>query len=1774
MAYKVLACIALLAVAAPKEQSRWSRQISSYTADISDWVPLTGPVEPVVPLKRQAVAEPRILSEPFPELTRTLSGFNGDTFPSRSFYNSQPNRQLYLQSVPSAPQNYLTEQGFGQGMRFGLSQPNFPLTQGFIAPQYNFDSVPQFKPKPLSNTGPVKFDSFSQALPPLPSPAKPFLNQAPKLRPEPPKFVDGYRVENNTDLGLNKRPKPQSLHKIRFDNYDKSKEIINTPRTKVEREEVQLLYVPLESLNKGQFNFRNPITAPQILNSELYNQVPKQNPLMKNLAAEIQRPTPKPVEEYKPQEFSNRTPKPVEAYKPQDFSNRFNSPPREIDTTKYSTLTLPFTTTVTTPKPKLKPHQPPLAIFLTQDSRKDIKVGDVLSSLKNARTVPVLDSVNPLNAPEVFIGPSSLNPPDGFVKFELPYLSNIENKDKKLKQLPFFVAPLSYNTPQGFAKIPFPSPHVGSVVINSQIQESSSSTKSSTVANVFPNSYTADPFAYDNRQPVTQKPKVSYYSTAAPKENVVSNNYKQNYYSFEPQTVSTIRPQESSLLTAKPGTYFINRETQFSPSQYVTFPQQQNYQTQEPRKVFRNNYLQDTTSTTQSTTITTRQPSTHSTQLLETHNPYSINQGLQFNAPSEYQNFFDEYKESSATTQGYGQSQTPSSTPATVLTTEVKYEQTQQPNRVTPSYQQNYQQDYYSGNVNQNLNIPVSSEPKYEQTQYIQSPSPSYEQNYEPDIYYNKQNDYESYRQTPTKNVNEYPEKTVSNYNSEKAQPQNSVSVNYNNNYENVDSKLQYNPNVANTTQSFTSGSYSGENKSPETESAEINSSNSGEYNNYNVNYSSEEQSYTTTTTTTTTPSTTTTSKRTPPLRTRGRPKYPTKSESNEYSTRATAVTRRPLRERRPSTSRSRYEPNKFVTEKSTKESYESNESTTKSYRQRTRGKIHYKPSEGEETYEKQTKNGNKMGDLAYQRDILHQNYPVTLMERASTIDIEAITEPIGKSENAQSTNSEDTANAFSNDELAITEHNQPKETVQYISHEESGIHADDVPLPKNQNYEDYLTKTSNVQLTNEDGYSLQTSPQVNHETEDLYERNQNDQANDSKRNEDRETEAPEIKSIENQHIFSQEEAQQDNAVETTPSYNRVRIRPGVIRQHHQTSTTESSKIKNDRKNNAPITYRPAFDKRRTTMRIEEIEADLKTKQIHARPEFKDYRQPVYKPDPTTEATSTTTETTTKRGQFRRKRPTYTTTSTEGSINRRPYEAKNRFRGRRPTEKPTEKPDIQLEDITTTARSIPVNKYRSKFSERFNKKPAPEPELEEITEDQDPNYSIHRPKYAAPESDHWSPKFSGGAFKPFNPNDIDNQHKEVEESNKDEELDIITVGHDEILISVTPATNNRVIKKVPDIPPTLEALVEQTKVTKSEPSDTMSTFETMLEEVMKSLEEQDEDEYTNKVMKHKGGEIGEIPPERIISSGDSYAVKSTTPTHEEITTSRPKASSPKEEEVQNRRRGYWKKVKVRPVSEGIETAESQYYSKTVNRLGQSVPTNSIDQVVEDKPKFKVTTYKPQYSFIKNLFDNNEDELDVIPEIDIPKINATSEVDVKETVKLTTESFLNKETPTDKVNPGEMDLGTGSPDPTYDDTSYYSEPTEPTSSSTKHDRSDRFSFMDYLFGVTSSDENEESVPNDRDTDSTDARNIEQEPQANKTTTESSYIPEEFTAESQSQEAEIATEAATSSTERVETSSISSFMDPRRVISTSMSTEISHETEICFRGKCIKTLKDLL
>ncbi|EDW48520.1 GM21918 [Drosophila sechellia] len=120
-------------------------------------------------------------------------------------------------------------------------------------------------------------------------------------------------------------------------------------------------------------------------------------------------------------------------------------------------------TQFTTAKPKPKAHQPPLAMFLLRSSSRPSQT-DVVAALRNAHSISVIDSPTK-QTPEIFVGPAGMPIPDGYVKFDLPYLSQLTS-NRDLSDVSFFVAPLSYRTPNGFNKILLPEPHVGSIVIN------------------------------------------------------------------------------------------------------------------------------------------------------------------------------------------------------------------------------------------------------------------------------------------------------------------------------------------------------------------------------------------------------------------------------------------------------------------------------------------------------------------------------------------------------------------------------------------------------------------------------------------------------------------------------------------------------------------------------------------------------------------------------------------------------------------------------------------------------------------------------------------------------------------------------------------------------------------------------------------------------------------------------------------------------------------------------------------------------------------------------------------------------------------------------------------------------------------------------------------------------------------------------------------------------------------------------------------------------------
>ncbi|XP_065214709.1 putative mediator of RNA polymerase II transcription subunit 26 [Planococcus citri] len=159
----------------------------------------------------------------------------------------------------------------------------------------------------------------------------------------------------------------------------------------------------------------------------------------------------------------------------QQYYNQQNLIPRNVTKSSF-TVPSPAPVPASAPYDESEypvPHQPPLSFYM--EKLHNTKINDVLYLLKDSKTIPVLDTVES-EPPQVFVGPTELQPPKGYVKFELPYLSSLDYNriERMIDRLPFFVAPLNFKPPPGYSKIPFPAPHIGSVVLSNStvLQES------------------------------------------------------------------------------------------------------------------------------------------------------------------------------------------------------------------------------------------------------------------------------------------------------------------------------------------------------------------------------------------------------------------------------------------------------------------------------------------------------------------------------------------------------------------------------------------------------------------------------------------------------------------------------------------------------------------------------------------------------------------------------------------------------------------------------------------------------------------------------------------------------------------------------------------------------------------------------------------------------------------------------------------------------------------------------------------------------------------------------------------------------------------------------------------------------------------------------------------------------------------------------------------------------------------------------------------------------
>lgn len=219
------------------------------------------------------------------------------------------------------------------------------------------------------------------------------------------------------------------------------------------------------------------------------------------------------------------------------------------------------------------PNQPPLSVYMGSPSSRleSVKVTDVLKILKDAKTIAVLDNVSP-SSPQVFVGPSNLDPPYGYAKFDLPYLSSIDHNrvERKVDKLPFFVAPLSFEPPPGYAKIPFPAPHIGSVVVNTlsetspepnaQVDEQNSSPTSLIEPNSYNNADQSEPIATTASYASSTDQNFSPESSSAKYESPPSGSrfrFRQ-YYDNKPTSVisSSYYGEQSTTKTTPRQSYY------------------------------------------------------------------------------------------------------------------------------------------------------------------------------------------------------------------------------------------------------------------------------------------------------------------------------------------------------------------------------------------------------------------------------------------------------------------------------------------------------------------------------------------------------------------------------------------------------------------------------------------------------------------------------------------------------------------------------------------------------------------------------------------------------------------------------------------------------------------------------------------------------------------------------------------------------------------------------------------------------------------------------------------------------------------------------------------------------------------------------------------------------------------------------------------------------------------------------------------------------------------
>lgn len=524
---------ALLAISSVRCQ-----EADSKTYDENDWIPIApkrAQSQPVIDVEKKATGRVLNLADPpansfFPEETKPPKNNNFQqylrettTFQKRPVELTPQNLPVRVKQPPPHQHPYKFESS-----QAGRLQGRPPK------PQKEF-YIPQQTPQQ------AQFVQYYQPNDYHTIPEE-FLNQRPQALPQQQYFSQNFEIPDLPPIRLN-------ATSSRFEKRPKPVQPVEIPGKNEERDNVQLLYVPLETLAAQQVNNRPQQDHPRL---HAYQQAPIADipPQFINY---------RPVVPHKQQQLQNIqsdfAKQALEAHKLQLQFQQQPQPEQEY-VLPVEVATEPSTTTKKPASKKRKAHQPPLAVYMGGSSSSD--VNEVLALLKDASSIDVQDSIGP-NSPKIFVGPSTLEAPRGYTKFELPYLSSLDSNrvERKIDQYPFFVAPLSYKAPAGYSKIPLPSPHVGSVVIKEKetrkpaIQQPQQIPQSQVQPQPQPEVYQQfslqdqQQFEYQQR-PTPVVSSTPRYSKPIPEEHVIKQHEIDQINSFIPQYNENLRLPETS----------------------------------------------------------------------------------------------------------------------------------------------------------------------------------------------------------------------------------------------------------------------------------------------------------------------------------------------------------------------------------------------------------------------------------------------------------------------------------------------------------------------------------------------------------------------------------------------------------------------------------------------------------------------------------------------------------------------------------------------------------------------------------------------------------------------------------------------------------------------------------------------------------------------------------------------------------------------------------------------------------------------------------------------------------------------------------------------------------------------------------------------------------------------------------------------------------------------------------------------------------------------------